>query len=512
MIVGINRKNTSYSISLIIVLSTRGGIIMNVTNMLTIDEVNTEKEDFSSNENNRRRKKKKHKKRNGKNKQRLRQIIVSKKIVRRKQAKKNKEKARRDQLHKLMNSDHSFFDFIDNSEFFTKKKIKKIDNDAAIHIPKVFSLIDNPDESIDVYNQIYNVIYKKGLKGIYFDHSSCDVLEISASTVMDVFVMHLEEYRKIRGRKLSFSGKLPPDEKNKIALYVSGLLKHLKVSNSRIIRKIEEAYKGIQTLELVSGGKHTPTLKVSTSTKSDDTQTKIIDYFKSCLATQGIVLNEDGTQYFLDLVGEAINNCELHSGSFCQWFTLGHYWMQETYGECNIVLFNFGQTIYEGLKNNITSDDMKKSLEQLSNEHSKKGFFGIEKWDEETLWTLYALQDGVSRCRSDEEPDRGTGTVKLIDAFQQIGDTIDGKKAKMSIISGRSCIYFDGEYRLQEEKFGNEVRQIIAFNPENDLYLPPDKRYVTKLKNYFPGTVISMRFYLDKRFFEEKIGDIENGN
>lgn len=452
----------------------------------------------------------KSKKRKNKKKYILMQRNKLRKINKRKQQKKIIKKKKLTQLNKIVNSDHSFFDFIDSSDFYRKEnsnKIKKIDNNAVIHIPKNFSLIDNPDESIEVYKEIYNIAYKKGIDGIYFDHSSCEVLEIGASTVMDVFVMHVNEYKKIKGKKLSFSGKLPPDNKNKIALYVSGLLKHLKV-NPKTIADIEEKSKGLKILELIRGGKHTPTLKVSTSAKSDDTQTKIIDYFNSCLSTQNIELTDEGTHYFLDLVGEAINNCELHSGNFSQWFTLGHYWMQESYGEFNIVLFNFGQTIYEGLKNNELSSDLKTSLENLSNEHSKKGFFGTKEWDEETLWTLYALQDGVSRFRSEKQPDRGTGTVKLIDAFQQIGDTIDGKKAKMSIITGRSCIYFNGEYRLQEKFFKDEPRQIIAFNRENDLFIPPDKNYVKKLKNYFPGTVISMSFYLDKKFIEEKIGGV----
>lgn len=433
-----------------------------------------------------------------------------KKRLLRLQNKKNRELQRILLLKKMKEAEHSFFSFINDSEFYSSEKFIKFRRNAVIKIPKIFSLIEAPDEALKVYKQIYSIASKREVRGIYFDHSECEVLEIGASTVMDVFVINLERYLKIKGRKLNFSGKLPPDEKNKIALYVSGLLKHLEVTNIKMSKQINRVYKGIKTLELISGGKNTPTYRISPNAKSDDTQTKVVEYFSSCLETQDIGLNEEGMHFFLDLIGEAINNCELHSGEFCQWFTLGHYWMQESYGECNIVLFNFGQTIYEGLKNSISSKELKESLELLSKEHNKKGFFNKgNDWDEETLWTLYSLQDGVSRCRSDDEPDRGTGTVKLIDAFQQIGDTFDGKKAKMSIISGRACIYFDGEYKLLEKDFDYDSRQIIAFNKENDLFLPPDKRYVKKNKNFFPGTVISMQFYLDKKFLEDII---EGGN
>ena len=42
-----------------------------------------------------------------------------------------------------------------------------------------------------------------------------------------------------------------------------------------------------------------------------------------------------------------------------------------------------------------------------------------------------------------------------------------------------------------------ETRPIIAFNETNDLRLPPDPRNVHRLERVFPGTLISLRVYLD---------------
>jgi hypothetical protein len=398
---------------------------------------------------------------------------------------------------------HDFLNFIKNSKFRKKIRIRKTSEGYAIvQIPKVFSLTENPDETLSIYNLLYNVLYKKDIKGIFFDHSKCQVLEIGASTVMDIFVMNIKEYMKRKKRDFHYSGILPKDKKHQITLFVSGLLKHLNVNDVDGLDELLDDFEGsIRKLELISGGFHSPTFKVSKQNTSDLVATEVAFYFNECLKTQDLALNNQGLDYVCQLVGETINNCELHSGDFTQWFTLGHYYSHDKlgYGECQLVLFNFGQSIYQGLKN-AQSLDMLNALNKITQLHTNKGYFNIKSWDEETLWTLYALQDGVSRVKNEEEPDRGTGTVKLINSFQNIGSTIDGKNAAMSIISGNAYIYFDGSYTLQKKKIENEERDIIAFNDFNDLEEPPNKKYVKKLSNYFPGTIICMNFYIDRRF------------
>jgi hypothetical protein len=61
---------------------------------------------------------------------------------------------------------------------------------------------------------------------------------------------------------------------------------------------------------------------------------------------------------------------------------------------------------------------------------------------------------------------------------------------------------FDGTYNLSEAKIENEVRQIISFNTENDLSKKPDHNYIKNINNRFPGTMISMRFFLEKKYLE----------
>lgn len=442
---------------------------------------------------------------------------INDQIFRRKIEKKirrdTRRKKKRKQSIKTYRS-QDFLKFIKKTPFRKKTRLKKnSENEVIIKIPEVFSLIKNPDSCIEVYCKIMNAFYKKDIDGVYFDHIDCHELEIGASTVMDVFVMNLEKHKKNLGKEFALAGRLPIEEKCKTMLIVSGIIKHLEFKEME--QETIESYPGeIRRLDLMSGGKSSSTYKVNHSLTSDIVATKVADYFEECLKTQGLGIKPEGKAYIGQLVGETINNCQLHSGDFSQFYTLGHYFTKDGsgFGECQIVIFNFGQTIYEGLKNNAVDLNTVNDLRKITKLHTEKGLFNFNHWDEEVLWTLYALQDGVSREKSDEDPDRGTGTVKLIESFQNIGATLKGKIAEMSIISGSAHIYFDGKYTIKREKRDNEYRDIIAFNKKNDLEDVPDKNYVKKLKNYFPGTIISLDFYIDRGYIINLQEERKNGN
>jgi len=52
---------------------------------------------------------------------------------------------------------------------------------------------------------------------------------------------------------------------------------------------------------------------------------------------------------------------------------------------------------------------------------------------------------------------------------------------------------------------GQKSKQIIAFNNNNNLQEPPNSNNVIKMKSYFPGTLISLKFYIDEKYLEGKI-------
>lgn len=432
----------------------------------------------------------------------------------------------RSKIRKRNNAEYnstSFYKFLKKTKFSPKKlRVKtNYNNQAIIRLPKNFSLINDPDAAIEVF-QILASLQKKEIDGVYFDHSACTNIDIGASTVMDIFTLNLNNYFK-RKKDFEITGKYPAYPKVICLLIASGIIKHLKVDN-----EIREALldSGIaKTFDMLSGGKHTSTFKVgsrATLTSSDGASvsdlaaTHVIDYFNECLDTQGFYLETEGQAYLTNIVGETINNCELHAGDFCQWFASGHYYIEENEecGELHLSIINFGQTIYEGLKNNSKSQKTKDLFTKLSDHHVNRGFFRVNQWDREALWTLYALQDGVSRVKTDEEDglDRGNGTIDLISAFQAIGGNANGGVPEMSIISGNSYIYFNADpiSKLRPMDVNGTKRYQVAFNETNDLQKPPDSKFVKKLKNYFPGTAITMRFFLDRKHIERLKNNAED--
>lgn len=403
---------------------------------------------------------------------------------------KKRENTKIHKAYKVFN----LMEFLDSKGF--GKKSKSLRKTRTINVPEVFSFINNPDGAIDLLRQLFYHGTDKSVRKFYFNHSECKNLGICASTVMDVILMEIKRQHVNSRRTFRLSGEMPSQGEIRDILEVSGLHKHMGIQTP------ERSH--IKKLELIKGSKYKPQMS------SGDVATQVTNYFIECLKTQQLGLDGNGRQKISEMVGEVIDNCNLHGGDLSEWFTLGHYNLVDgtRYGQCHLVIFHWGMTIFESLKT-ATNKKTTRSLNKLTRKHRR--FFGGD-WTEESLWTLYALQDGVSRLRNDKEPDRGTGTVRLIESFQSIGGTSTGDLPEMSITSGHTHIYFNSKYKMKEKQFGEEIRQVIAFNPTNDLNKPPDPENIKILKNFFPGTVISMKFFLDRTFITKLMEDGRNGN
>ena len=257
-----------------------------------------------------------------------------------------------------------------------------------------------------------------------------------------------------------------------------------------------EPLEEVECLELIKNG------------ESSDIAEKIIDYIERSLLRHELILTKEGKNHFSHLLGEISDNCREHGGEKAKWYTLGHYFFDKRTkkGKCQLVILDFGETIYEGLKNAETQN-IRNKLQDYVNEAVEK--FSITE-TEETLYTLFSLQQRVSRVEQDDGRARGNGTVTFLDAFQKLfnGNNSSKNKSMLSITSGKCSILFDGTYTLKEQTYENgQVNKIIAFNSENRLDMPPDKKYVRTLENFFPGTVISMELYIDDTLMRKEDGD-----
>ena len=86
----------------------------------------------------------------------------------------------------------------------------------------------------------------------------------------------------------------------------------------------------------------------------------------------------------------------------------------------------------------------------------------------------------------------------MIETFQGLSSAQD-RTAKMCVLSGNTHIMFDAKYRMQRTNRG----RIIAFNKENSLTKPPDRNYVQHIDETFPGTLISLQFFIDQEHLHE---------
>jgi len=372
---------------------------------------------------------------------------------------------------------------------------------AAIQIPKLFSLIENPDESLSRLTILRRCLAVDSIQEIILEYSHCEKLDLCASVVQDVLALRGVRQARFRGKKLSFSGRYTGRPEIDLMLVSSGILKHFKHPVSENIPK--EIMERLRFSDLRIGTPSPPKLTSQTELAA----TALAEFFDDCLRSENHSLKPIWKSNLIQLITEVLDNAEEHAGGQRLWHTIGYYNKHidaEEGGECHIVLFNFGKTIYESLDSPDTSEELKKQIRELANEHKRRGYFAIigenlgiigNIWREESLWTLYALQEGVSRFRNRPGGiDRGNGTVKMIEFFTDLASG----NPQMALLSGRTHILFDGKYKISTINVDGESRKIIAFNESNDLRERPDPKYVRGLRNHFPGTLVSLRFQIKK--------------
>jgi hypothetical protein len=379
-----------------------------------------------------------------------------------------------------------------------------------IPFPEVFSFIANPNETLDVIYTLSCVWLKSSVRSIYFDQRKCKRLDLDASAVLDMIVVEIKRNRSYRVRQISFQGRLPDDDRIDRLIRHTGLLKHLGMATN----PAEED--NFVKFPLFRGRKRMRDEVSGEAMRGYATQA-LVDYVQNCLKAVGYSLGEDTQNVINEWAGEIICNCEDHSGRR-NWFVIGY--MDKTVpgvdGECQLVIFDFGKSIFESIESPGTSTRMLDKFRELASKHEQRGFFGLgaSAYKREDLYTLYALQERVSRFSLGEGGvDRGTGTVQMIEAFQELRcDGDDREKPQMCLISGSSKILFDSsKYRMRSMAFpSGERRNVIAFNEDNDLEKRPDPNHVYSLKGFFPGTIISFRFFMDKRYLEKRVKNDKN--
>lgn len=419
-------------------------------------------------------------------KRRIKRIIhlryIERKLLKRKSKKKSLSKNNKKASSEFKSIYTSkVLNILNNANF--AKKIKVRHSEVELKVPEIFCFSKRPDETIAFLQELYGYLINPRIQHIHFDHFTCKYLNVCASTAMDIILLEALQWRKSMGYDIRISGtiqngKLSNSEEVDSLLKISGIIKHLNIQNTSIPANYEN-------LELIECG------------ESSDVAEKTIKYMNNSLRRHGFKLTKLGNNYFGSFLGEIVDNCKNHSGNDGVWYTLGHYYYDEKtqVGKCKLTIFDFGQTIYEGLKNTPS----KRALSKIK--HYIKKTILFSKKSEETYYTLFSLQQRVSRIVS-KDIIRGNGTVTFIENLLNLFNSdIENHKSVFSITSGRCSILFDGTYKLEKKAFqSGYTNKTIAFNKNNNLYEEPDAKYVRTMANYFPGTVISMDLTIDNKY------------
>lgn len=365
-----------------------------------------------------------------------------------------------------------------------------------VQFPTSFSLIENPNSTLKTIGELVQTCSRRKRGRVILDQRKCERIDYGAQSLVSMIIK-----AGAQGLRNKIEGAFPENDLLRKTVYATGLPKELDL----------DPLPEFEHYPLQTGRKNID--RGHTSSSKEKETANFVAHIDKCLERQGYALSRKGKSYLGGLVSEVIGNAEDHSQRD-EWWIGGYMYDpgENERGDCYFTVFNLGQTIYQSLRGLPADAELRKEIDTLVEKHT---FFFASRttYGRPQLETLYALQQGVSRFKTGCESvaaDRGQGTVDMITHFQQLGQTDEkGVEPQMCLISGDTYIRFDENYDMQESK---DSRKIIAFNSDNDLRHPPDRRNVRKLNWFFPGTVISGRFYIDPRYLSRENGGYYESN
>lgn len=180
---------------------------------------------------------------------------------------------------------------------------------------------------------------------------------------------------------------------------------------------------------------------------------------------------------------------------------------QGCHGRFQIVMFNFGETLAETLKE--TDEPLLRSeCEALLDHHRLANYFDDPNWTPEAFWTIAALQDAVSRLGTP----RGSGSYTILELMQYAAENSRADFApRMCIMSGHVHVLVDGRFKQSKSSGKSRANKYdIAFNFPNDLRRPPNPSAVSVLPRFFPGVLVTLQLYITEDHLQQTRGDYGN--
>ena len=388
---------------------------------------------------------------------------------------------------------NQLFSFLKNSGFSSAPN-------HYIKIEKDFSIFINAEKAFEQLAVINSSIYFLKDSVIHIDFSNCENTDLHTLFILRVIA------NEHRHNQLMLQKKI----------MTKSVITLIKVTNS----KFSEVNKRLLAAEIVSRistkieemmpvsrmGFHVGTGSQShyAENKKGATATKIIKYITdNCLSKYQYKLSSREKNNLVSLISEVLNNAEDHSLQN-RWYATGSLFEdnrvindpnKDIIGELSLTIMDFGQSFYDGLEETKEQNsEMYQELNDLYETVIKCP--GGSHFSKENYFTLYALQEGVSRLKFDEES-RGTGTMKFIHSFLNISDYEDFDKKYqpyLAILTGNTLLKCDN----RSKPYVIDGLNLLSLNKERNLRIPPEKENLKSLQTKFPGTLLAVKIYLKR--------------
>lgn len=392
------------------------------------------------------------------------------------------------------------YEFLTDRDFINGEEITS----GRIEIPEDFSFSTNYSGSIDIIRDfVASIMYSSG-RELHISFKKCIKTDQAALFVFQILklditerLLKLDNILKVLSSKVII--KIEPSETDIVnkMLFVNALLTETEVKMEGLMPK-----RGIGYL------KGSKTQRHYSENRKGAITTKIRSFINDCLKDHGHEFNSEGINEMDGLLSEILGNGEDHS-PFDTYYATANSFMEVNIpqssgivGEVNLSVMNFGYSIYEGLETTKTENYI--NYGQIEAFYNKVyPLIKNRTITKENLFSLYALQEGISRLKF-EDSSRGHGTMKFIKSFFALGDFEDIERhyhPELSIISGSTQVICNNKYR----PFTRNEQNFLSLNSQNDLLKPPDPSNLKHLKTSFPGTLLIVKMYLHNEHLSKKI-------
>lgn len=374
-------------------------------------------------------------------------------------------------------------------------------------VPKNFSLVTNFGETNTFLKGLYFSLFKT-IINVEIDFKKCSNLSLGAATLLKIMLNNFFSYQQ--NYNASRYKKFP----KKIKIRGS---KDLRTNKMLFAVSLIDEFEGME--EITESSFLAFGLKTGSKTRSSFREnnkgrlcSEVNDFVNKSMSPSGYVLDKNGQRFLEHLLGEILGNAEDHS-------TLNTFYINgvsfkepdktNATIELNLVIVNFGYSIYEGFEETKEKNQrIYQSMEKVYQVHMKQlGGKSDKNYTKESLFTLYALQEGVSRLKY-ADSSRGNGTMNFIKAFVNLGRFGEDNKKykpKLNLISGHTVIECTEVY----EPYLENGKYRLSLNKEKDLKKVPDRKCIFANSDYFPGTILQVKIFMNEENFSKIVS--ENG-